>query len=105
MKKGFFGNDLKNGLVLDDCDTEYWYVDDILHRDDGPAIVQKDGFQAWFMHGQCHRIDGPAITRADGTVWWWLYDSPVSSPFQFQRASGCTDEELAMLILKYGNIR
>jgi hypothetical protein len=31
------------------------------HREDGPAIIYKDGSRQWWNNGYLHRIDGPAV--------------------------------------------
>ena len=31
--------------------SQRWYVDDKLHREDGPAVIHADGYQAWFIDG------------------------------------------------------
>lgn len=44
-------------------------VDDILHRKDGPAIMQKSGghiFESWWTNGNQNRNDGPAETVTSG---------------------------------------
>jgi hypothetical protein len=28
--------------------------------------------QAWFLNDELHRTDGPAIEQADGSKQWWL---------------------------------
>lgn len=42
-----------------------------LHREDGPAIERKDGYQSWWINGMLHRIDGPAIIWPNGTRLWY----------------------------------
>src|ERR1035437_9422908 len=42
-----------------------------LHRDDGPAVENTDGYQAWVREGQYHREDGPAIIHIAGTREWY----------------------------------
>lgn len=37
-----------------------------LHRVDGPAVEDKNGYQAWWVDGKLHCVDGPAVVRADG---------------------------------------
>ena len=39
----------------------YWYLNDKLHREDGPAVKYSCGYKAWFINGKHHREDGPAI--------------------------------------------
>lgn len=56
--------------------TVLWYRYDVLHRDDGPAVIrpcrngQHDFF--WYQYGKEHRDDGPAEMRGDGTRSWYL---------------------------------
>lgn len=36
----------------------------MLHRENGPALIQKDGsLQKWLLFDKLHRADGPAVTR------------------------------------------
>lgn len=50
---------------------EGWYVNGILHRDDGPADVRYDlkrhlpykSLEEWYKNGLLHRTDGPARIR------------------------------------------
>ena len=44
------------------------------HREDGPAVEQKNGIKSWWINGKRHREDGPALERPDGTKEWWLND-------------------------------
>jgi len=52
--------------------NKYWYLNDQLHREDGPAVEWADGSKQWYLNGQRHREDGPAIEWADGSKEWWL---------------------------------
>lgn len=51
--------------------SELWLLDDVPHREDGPACVmhrKSDGavaFELWYDHGQLHREDGPAALYYD----------------------------------------
>ena len=49
-----------------------------LHREDGPAVIDADGYQAWWINGKRHREDGPAIIHADGTQEWYLNHKDVT---------------------------
>jgi hypothetical protein len=55
-------------------DKEYigYYEYRVPHREDGPAVIQKDGTKEWWVNGKRHREDGPAVIRADGTKSWWV---------------------------------
>ena len=48
-----------------------WYLDDKLHRADGPA-VEFPGTKMWFLDGEIHRIDGPA-SEQNNTKSWYQY--------------------------------
>ena len=63
--------EVKNGKYTF-CDHEYWYKDNRLHREDGPAVTLKDGSKGWYLEGTYHREDGPAIEYADGHCEWWF---------------------------------
>ena len=51
-----------------------WWLNDKLHREDGPAYECSDGNKYWFLNGKRHREDGPAIEGYDGSKSWWLND-------------------------------
>ena len=51
-----------------------WWLNDKMHRVDGPAIEMHDGSKAWLRHGLRHREDGPAIVWANGDRQWFLND-------------------------------
>ncbi len=52
-------------------ETERWYLDGVLHRISGPAIISDDGTTHWYRDGRLHRDDGPAIEYADGIKQWY----------------------------------
>jgi len=60
-------------IVVDEYGTKHWYRGNLLHREDGPAVIQRNGGHAWFYYGNRHREDGPAIEYADGSKEWWLH--------------------------------
>lgn len=43
------------------------------HRDDGPAVVWKDGTKEWWFNGLRHRDGAPAIERSCGCKAWYTY--------------------------------
>ena len=57
--------------VYDDG-TKYWYLNGLLHREDGPACEYADRSKSWYLNGKLHRIDGPAFESADGDKYWYL---------------------------------
>lgn len=32
--------------------TKQWYMMELLHREDGPAVIDKDGNKFWWLYGQ-----------------------------------------------------
>jgi len=46
--------------------------DNLLHREDGPALVYKNGTEHWYVNGVHHRDNGPASEYADGRREWWM---------------------------------
>ena len=54
--------------------NKYWYLNDKLHREDGPAVEWDDGDKWWYLNDERHREDGPAIECADGDKEWYLND-------------------------------
>jgi len=71
--KRYIKNDpfLKKEIDFYDGDKT-WYLNGIIHREDGPAIEWGDGSKSWWLNGKRHREDGPAIEWKDGTKQWWL---------------------------------
>jgi len=63
-----------------------WYLNDKLHREDGPAIENPDGEKQWYLHGNLHREDGPAIEWPNGSKFWYLNDEKVSWEQVFRQA-------------------
>ena len=52
---------------------EYYRVNGVLHRMDGPAMITARGVKKWYYRGFLHREDGPAIDWADGGYEYWFY--------------------------------
>ena len=55
-----------------------WWLNDKLHREDGPAIEVCYGNKCWYLNGKRHREDGPAIEWANGSKSWFLNDEEVT---------------------------
>jgi hypothetical protein len=64
---------MKNGCIIDDLGNKLWYLNDMYHRTDGPAIEYVDGSKSWWLNDQLHRIDGPAVesTRTGYKAWYY----------------------------------
>ena len=59
-------------VEIDNKGTKHWYLNDKLHREDGPAIEGANGTKCWCINGKLHREDGPAIECADGDKSWYI---------------------------------
>ena len=57
---------------VDEYGTKEWYLNGVLHREDGPAVERTNGTKIWWLHGKYHREDGPAVEWADGSKEWRL---------------------------------
>ena len=62
-------------IIDEQGDGVTWQLDDVPHREDGPAYIGVNGTRIYHIHGNIHRIDGPAVEGANGTREWWLYGS------------------------------
>ena len=63
---------MKNGLHIDENGDKHWYLDDKLHREDGPAQEWFNGNKCWYINDKLHREDGPAVELANGNYRWFL---------------------------------
>ena len=59
-------------VKVDDYGTKRWYLNEKLHRTDGPAIEYYDGSKCWYLNDKRHRTDGPAVEYTDGSKEWYL---------------------------------
>jgi hypothetical protein len=39
-------------VKVSDTKTKRWYLNDQLHREDGPAVEWHDGYKYWFLNGK-----------------------------------------------------
>jgi len=60
-------------VVVDNDGTALWYnLEDLLHRENEPAIEYSNGDKSWYKNGKRHREDGPALVFANGYKAWYL---------------------------------
>ncbi|WP_175789425.1 hypothetical protein [Burkholderia cenocepacia] len=62
---------MKNGRYEEDDSIRY-YFNNILHRENGPAIEFYDGQKSWLLNGLRHRENGPALEGLNGSAMWFL---------------------------------
>jgi hypothetical protein len=84
-------------------DVTEWYKDGNRHRTDGPAY-ESDDIKLWAVNGLWHRVDGPAYIEKGRAPEWWLNDKHIGNTKEFQQTAGLTDEEMTMIVLKYGGV-
>ena len=65
-------SDNKPTMKISSDGTKKWFLNDQLHRKDGPAVEWSSGTKSWYLNGKLHREDGPAIEWADGSKSWYL---------------------------------
>lgn len=95
----------ENGpAVIHSNGTQFWYSRGQRHREDGPAAIYYNGAEEWYRFDLLHREDGPAVIFKTGDVKWYLEDTQVNRQF-FQKYTGLTDEEMFILVLKYGDFK
>ena len=81
--------------------SKYWYKNNHLHREDGPAIEHACGDKQWYLNGKLHRTDGPAIEWTDGDNSWYL-DHKKYSFSEWCDKLNLSREEKCELVLIYG---
>jgi hypothetical protein len=59
-------------VKIDKSGTKRWYIDDELHRENGPAIEYANGSKCWYLNGKRHRGDGPAVENVNGYKAWYI---------------------------------
>ena len=79
-----------------------WYLNDYLHRTDGPAVEYDNGSKLWYLHGERHRTDGPALEYSNGYKEWYIKGNLLSFDEWLEQNSDLTGEEKVMMKLQYG---
>jgi len=65
---------MKNGLIVANGGDKFWYKDDQLHREDGPAVeFVLSRSRWWYKNGRIHREDGPAVEGSGSLPNIWYY--------------------------------
>lgn len=64
-----------NGPAVESSSYSSWYLNGKLHRENGPAIILKNGGEFWWFNGKRHRIGAPAIENVSGYKAWYIHDA------------------------------
>jgi hypothetical protein len=64
-----------------------WYQNGLKHRLYGPACERNSGYKEWFQNGKRHRTDGPACEYVNGAKEWWIEGKRIycNSQEEFER--------------------
>jgi len=73
---------MKYDIKIDSFGTKRYFLNRVLHREEGPAIEYIDGEKHWYKNGELHRENGPAIERANGTKKWYKMESIIERMVQ-----------------------
>jgi len=89
IRRWFVDNELhrEDGpAVVMDNGSEFWFKDGKRHRIGGPAAIVPSGIngdnesgEGWYLDGVSHRLDGPSTTYDDGSTLWCVYGQIVDS--------------------------
>lgn len=72
MKNGWYD---KGGYLVH-------YVNNGVHNNNTPSIIEDDGNKYWVDNNYFHRVDGPAIEYYDGNKVWYYQDKLIDCNFQ-----------------------
>jgi len=73
---------------------------------DFTVTVSPNGSKRYRNLRALHRLHGPALIDGyGGRHGWYVNDIRYSNNDSFQRASGISDEEMLVMILKHGNVK
>lgn len=61
-----------NGPAILQNNNKFWFQNNLLHREDGPAIELANGTVDYYQNGQIHNVLGPAVIYATGNVEYWI---------------------------------
>jgi hypothetical protein len=64
---------IRDGMHTDQHCTKRWYKNGKLHREDGPAVIHRDGAKEWYWNDRRHRSDGPAVVGSDNCGTLYVY--------------------------------
>ncbi len=73
-QKLIYESSLGYGEILEDEESGIftYKINNIIHREGGPAIIYDDGTKQWLQNGKRHRLNGPAIEYSDGYRTYWI---------------------------------
>ena len=91
-------------IHIDENGNKRYYSDremTIIHREDGPAIENANGFKSWYLNGKRHREDGPALEWSDGSKEWYLNGKRITEE-EFNARMNPVELTLDEIAAKFG---
>jgi transcription elongation factor len=76
-----------------------WRFNGKLHRLDGPAVEDGDGYKAWYVDGKRHRLDGPAVEKGNRKEWW--VDGKKLTEAEFNALPSCSGKVVTIDGVQY----
>ena len=92
---------MQHTVEIDKQHNKYWYLNDMLHNEDGPAAEYACGDKLWYIHDELHREDGPAAEWAGGSLGWWLKGIQYSDIHAYCKAAKIIGKEKTFFLLKW----
>ena len=62
---------MNNNIKIDKYGVKRYYVNNVLHREDGPAVEYPNSSKYWYKNGKRHREIGPAVETFYGDKQWY----------------------------------
>jgi len=76
--------------------TKKWYLNDKLHREDGPALEFTNGVKEWWQNGELYRENGPSIEWPDGFKEWFTNGERLTEK-EFNKAMNEKGKEVLVI--------
>jgi hypothetical protein len=71
--------------------------------DNEPTLrIYVDGDKEWYLNDDLHRVDGPAVEWSDGTKRWYLNGKHYTFDDWLEANNAISEEEKVMLKLAHG---
>jgi hypothetical protein len=66
-------------------------------------IIYHNGGAFHLTDGNWHRTDGPAV-EFGGVLHYWVHGQLYTTNESFQKAAGISDDDMMVMVLKYGPV-
>jgi hypothetical protein len=76
------------GIVQLPDKSKHWFVNGLMHREGGPAVIYANGAKEWWINNKRHREDGPAIEDPFNSNHWYLNYEFIYNDLDFLALEG-----------------